>query len=102
MDPDVALVALAQLLHLLGQVAAEDGGVGPGRRAQAVSKHLKVLEQAGLITRGRTAQLRPSRLDAVPLKDAVDWLEGYRRFWEGGFERMEARLAVGEDGPAGG
>src|ERR671934_584539 len=60
---------------------------------QAVSKHLKVLEQAGLITRGRTAQLRPSRLHAVPLKDAVDWLERYRRFWHGGFERMEARLA---------
>jgi hypothetical protein len=38
----------------------------------------------------------------VPLKDAVDWLEGYRRFWEGGFDRMEARLAAGEDGPAGG
>src|SRR5512133_1136518 len=69
---------------------------------QAISKHLKVLEQAGLIARGRTAQLRPSRLHAVPLKDAVDWLEGYRRFWEGGFDRMEARLAAGEDGPAGG
>jgi DNA-binding transcriptional ArsR family regulator len=50
---------------------------------QAVSKHLKVLERAGLITRGRTAQLRPSRLQAAPLKDAVDWLETYRRFWEG-------------------
>src|SRR5512133_1128945 len=69
---------------------------------QAISKHLKVPEQAGLIARGRTAQLRPSRLHAVPLKDAVDWLEGYRRFWEGGFDRMEARLAAGEDGPAGG
>src|SRR5256885_7445880 len=59
---------------------------------QAVSKHLKVLERAGLITRGRTAQLRPSRLQGAPLKDAVDWLESYRRFWEGSFDRLEARL----------
>src|ERR671910_192148 len=50
---------------------------------QAVSKHLKVLEHAGLISRGRSAQLRPSRLQAAPLKEAVDWLETYRRFWEG-------------------
>jgi DNA-binding transcriptional ArsR family regulator len=59
---------------------------------QAVSKHLKALERAGLITRGRTAQLRPSRLQAAPLEDAVEWLENYRRFWEGSFERLEARL----------
>ncbi len=66
---------------------------------QAVSKHLKALERAGLITRGRTAQLRPSRLQAAPLADAVDWLENYRRFWEGSFERLEARLREGEKGP---
>ena len=59
---------------------------------QAVSQHLKVLEHAGLITRGRTAQLRPSHLQGAPLKDAVDWLEQYRRFWEGSFDRLEARL----------
>ena len=59
---------------------------------QAVSKHLKVLEGAGLITRGRTAQLRPSRIDAAPLKEAAEWIGGYRRFWERGFERMEKRL----------
>lgn len=59
---------------------------------QAVSKHLKVLERAGLITRGRSAQLRPSRLEAAPLKEAVDWLEKYRRFWQGGFDRMDERL----------
>ena len=59
---------------------------------QAVSKHLKVLERAGLITRGRSAQLRPSRLEAAPLKDAVDWLETYRRFWQEGFDRMDERL----------
>ena len=59
---------------------------------QAVSKHLKVLERAGLITRGRTAQLRPSRLDAAPMKDASEWLDRYRRFWEGSFDRLEERL----------
>ena len=64
--------------------------------AQAVSKHLKVLEVAGLITRGRAAQLRPSRLQAAPLKDAVDWLETYRRFWEDSFDRLEARLRATE------
>jgi DNA-binding transcriptional ArsR family regulator len=59
---------------------------------QAVSKHLKVLEGAGLITRGRTAQLRPSRLQGAPLKDAAEWIGGYERFWKRGFERMERRL----------
>jgi DNA-binding transcriptional ArsR family regulator len=59
---------------------------------QAVSKHLKVLEAAGLITRGRTAQLRPSHLEGAPLKQIADWLDGYRSFWESGFERMEKRL----------
>ena len=63
---------------------------------QAVSQHLKVLEQAGLIARGRRAQLRPSRLDGGPLKDAAEWLERYRRFWEGSFERLEARLREGD------
>jgi DNA-binding transcriptional ArsR family regulator len=59
---------------------------------QAVSKHLKVLEQAGLITRGRTAQLRPSRLRGAPLRDAAAWLERYRHFWEASFDRLEDRL----------
>jgi DNA-binding transcriptional ArsR family regulator len=59
---------------------------------QAVSKHLKVLESAGLISRGRTAQLRPSHLRGAPLKDAAEWIEGYRHFWERGFEQMERRL----------
>jgi DNA-binding transcriptional ArsR family regulator len=63
----------------------------------AVSKHLKVLEGAGLITRGRTAQLRPSHLEGASLKEAADWIEGYRSFWERGFERMERRLG-GRDG----
>jgi DNA-binding transcriptional ArsR family regulator len=53
----------------------------------AVSKHLKVLEQAGLIARGREAQWRPCRLEADPLKEVADWVEGYRRFWEQTEER---------------
>jgi DNA-binding transcriptional ArsR family regulator len=65
---------------------------------QAVSKHLKVLERAGLITRGRTAQLRPSRLEGAPLGEAVEWLQRYRRFWEAGFDRLEARLREADDG----
>ena len=60
--------------------------------AQAVGKHLRVLERAGLIERRRSAQLRPSTLRAVALKDAVEWLETYRAFWEAGFDRMEQRL----------
>jgi DNA-binding transcriptional ArsR family regulator len=58
----------------------------------AVSKHLKVLEHAGLIMRGREAQWRPCRLEAGPLKDAADWLEHYRRFWEQSFDRLEDYL----------
>jgi DNA-binding transcriptional ArsR family regulator len=61
---------------------------------QAVSKHLKVLERAGLITRGRSAQLRPSRLEGAPLKEAVDWLENYRRFWHESFDRLDERLGA--------
>jgi DNA-binding transcriptional ArsR family regulator len=59
---------------------------------QAVSRHLKVLEQAGLITRERVAQRRPARLEAWRLKEAVDWLMPYQRLWEGSFARLEARL----------
>jgi DNA-binding transcriptional ArsR family regulator len=64
---------------------------------QAVSKHLKVLERAGLITRGRSAQLRPSRLKGVPLKEAADWLDGYRPFWEGSFDRLDSRMKSSDD-----
>jgi DNA-binding transcriptional ArsR family regulator len=63
---------------------------------QAVSHHLKVLERAGLISRTRAAQLRPSRLQAAPFKDAVDWLERYRPFWEGSFDQLETRLRATE------
>ncbi len=54
----------------------------------AISKHLRVLERSGLIARRRIAQRRPCRLRARPLKEAVDWLEGYRRFWEESFDRL--------------
>jgi DNA-binding transcriptional ArsR family regulator len=66
---------------------------------QAVSKHLKVLERAGLITRGRSAQLRPSRLQGTPLKEAADWLETYRRFWQGSFDLLDERLRATEQAP---
>jgi DNA-binding transcriptional ArsR family regulator len=59
----------------------------------AVSKHLKVLERAGLITRGRAAQWRPCRLAAAPLKDVAGWLEHYRRFWEESFDRLDQYLS---------
>jgi DNA-binding transcriptional ArsR family regulator len=59
---------------------------------QAVSKHLGVLERAGLIERGRVAQLRPSKLHAAPLEEAVQWLERYRTFWDGSFDRLDERL----------
>jgi DNA-binding transcriptional ArsR family regulator len=58
----------------------------------AISKHLKVLEHAGLISRGRDAQRRPCRIEAKPLRDASGWLEGYRRFWEANFQRLDALL----------
>ena len=58
----------------------------------AVSKHLKVLERAGLVARGREAQWRPCRLEAGPMKEATDWLEAYRRFWEQSFDRLEDYL----------
>jgi DNA-binding transcriptional ArsR family regulator len=78
---------------------AEDGEVTVNELAepfpftvQAVSKHLKVLERAGLIARGRTAQLRPSRLQSAPLHDVADWLEQYRASWEGRVDRLEHHL----------
>jgi DNA-binding transcriptional ArsR family regulator len=58
----------------------------------AISKHLKVLERAGLISRGQDAQRRPRRLEAAPLAEANEWLERYRQFWEASFERLDAVL----------
>jgi DNA-binding transcriptional ArsR family regulator len=58
----------------------------------AISKHLKVLERAGLIERGREAQWRPCRLDATPLKEVSDWMDPYRRFWDESFNRLDEYL----------
>jgi DNA-binding transcriptional ArsR family regulator len=58
----------------------------------AISKHLKVLERCGMIRRGKEAQWRPCRLEAKPMKDAVDWLEDYRKFWEQSFDRLDDYL----------
>jgi DNA-binding transcriptional ArsR family regulator len=58
----------------------------------AISKHLKVLERAGLIARSRDAQWRPSRLEVGPLKSAAHWIDEYRRFWEGSFDRLDDYL----------
>ena len=68
----------------------------------AISKHLKVLERAGLVARGREAQWRPCRLEAGPMKDATAWLENYRQFWEQSFDRLEdylRELKAGEKAP---
>ena len=59
---------------------------------QAVSKHLQVLERAGLVERGRVAQLRPSRLQGAPMAEAVEWLERYRGFWQESFDSLDERL----------
>ncbi|GAA1377080.1 ArsR/SmtB family transcription factor [Catellatospora chokoriensis] len=66
---------------------------------QAVSKHLKVLEQAGLITRGRDAQWRPCRLEAAPLRDISAWADQYRRFWDERYDRLDDYLRTLQTGP---
>jgi DNA-binding transcriptional ArsR family regulator len=75
--------------------------VEPSNLSQpAISKHLKVLERAGLITRGREAQWRPCRLDAGALKDVADWLEPYRRLWEERLDRLDEHLRMMQSKPA--
>ena len=66
----------------------------------AVSKHLKVLERAGLIERSRHAQWRPCRLEAAPLRDVADWVTRYRRFWQEGFDRLDDYLTEMQQQPA--
>jgi DNA-binding transcriptional ArsR family regulator len=61
---------------------------------QAVSKHLKVLERAGLISRGRDAQYRPCRLEAAPLDNAIDWIDQHRKVWKDRFDRLEEHLRI--------
>jgi DNA-binding transcriptional ArsR family regulator len=60
----------------------------------AISKHLKVLERAGLITRGREAQWRPCRIDAAPLKEVADWVGAYRALWDARFDRLDTYLRI--------
>jgi len=80
---------------ILARLAAGEATVGElaepfAMSLPAVSKHLKVLERAGLIARRRKAQWRPCRLEARPLKDAAQWLEHYRHFWDDSFDRLDA------------
>jgi DNA-binding transcriptional ArsR family regulator len=65
----------------------------------AVSKHLKVLERAGLISRGREAQWRPCKLEAEPLREATEWMSRYRQFWESSFDKLDAHLRSLMKGP---
>ena len=99
-DPlSITLSALADPTRraILARLAQGDASVNdlaaPFSISQpAISKHLKVLEQAGLISRGRIAQSRPCRLEAAPLRDLAGWLETYRRFWDQSFDRLHAYL----------
>jgi DNA-binding transcriptional ArsR family regulator len=75
-----------------GQASVTDLAKPFAMSQPAISKHLKVLERAGLISRGRDAQRRPRRLEARPLAEANGWLESYRQFWEGSFERLDVLL----------
>jgi DNA-binding transcriptional ArsR family regulator len=96
---DATFAALADPTRraILARLATGEATVGelaaPFAMTQpAISKHLKVLERAGLITRGRDAQRRPCRLRGQPLKAATDWLTDYRAFWEKSYERLDAVL----------
>lgn len=96
---DATFAALADPTRraILARLASGEASVtelaAPFAMSQAaVSKHLKVLERAGLVSRGREAQRRPRRLEAVPLAEVTEWLEEYRRFWEGSFQRLDALL----------
>jgi len=95
----MAFAALADPTRraILARLASGDADVSelmkPFSLSQpAISKHLKVLESAGLVTRGRDAQRRPRTLAAVPLKDIADWVEPYRRFWEQKFAGLDGYL----------
>jgi DNA-binding transcriptional ArsR family regulator len=96
---DAVFAALADPTRraILARLASGDASVqelgAPFDMSQpAVSKHLKVLERAGLVSRRRAAQSRPRRLEARPLKEATMWLEKYRRYWEGTYRRLDSLL----------
>ena len=97
---DATFAALADPTRraILARLATGEASVtqlaAPFKMSQpAISKHLKVLERAGLISRGRDAQRRPRRLEAKPLAEATEWLERYREYWEGNYQRLDALLA---------
>jgi DNA-binding transcriptional ArsR family regulator len=97
LDSTFAALADPTRRAILARLASGDASVNelaaPFAMSQpAISKHLKVLERAGLISRGRDAQRRPRRLEARRLADATEWLERYRQFWEGNFQRLDALL----------
>ena len=77
----------------LGEASVSDLAEPFAISLPAVSRHLKVLEQAGLVSRTRKAQWRPCQLNVGPLKDAAGWIDHYRRFWDASFERMDVYLA---------
>jgi DNA-binding transcriptional ArsR family regulator len=76
----------------LGEASVTDLAKPFAMSQPAISKHLKVLERAGLISIGQDAQRRPRRIEARPLEEANDWLESYRRFWEASYQRLDALL----------
>ena len=76
----------------LGEVSVTELAAPFDMSQPAISKHLKVLERARLVSRGRDAQRRPVRLEAKPLQEATDWLERYRQYWEGNYQRLDALL----------
>lgn len=96
---DATFAALADPTRraILARLASGEASVGelaePFDMSQpAISKHLKVLERAGLITSGREAQRRPRRMDPAPLAEAAEWIERYRKIWEGNYRRLDALL----------
>jgi len=98
LDQTFAALADPTRRAILARLAGGEAGVmelaKPFRMSQpAISKHLKVLERAGLIVRSRRAQSRPCRLEARPLREVAEWTERYRRYWERSFERLDAYLA---------
>jgi len=97
LDKTFAALADPTRRAILARLAASEATVTeltePFAMSQpAISKHLKVLERAGLVSRGRDAQRRPCRLEARPLKMATDWLENYRLYWEESYQRLDALL----------
>jgi DNA-binding transcriptional ArsR family regulator len=97
--------AILARLASSGQASVQELAEPFAMSQPAISKHLKVLERAGLISRGREAQWRPCRLEAGPLKEVSDWVENYRRFWDDSFDRLgdylrELQTKEKPDGPS--